>query len=98
MNAGTPDAWLDAGKHVTLNNAPSEYGPLNVSLVRGTLAPSAGGAPDLSVQLDGTPPRGWLVRVPGAPSQVLVDGAPLASVQASAIAVPPGAHRLLVHY
>jgi hypothetical protein len=98
VNGGTPDSWLDAGQHVTLTNAPSEYGPLNVSSVRGALSAAAGGAPDLSVQLDGNPPRGWLVRVPGTPSQVAIDGAPLGSVSASVIPVPPGAHRLVVRY
>jgi hypothetical protein len=98
VSSGTPDAWLDAGKHITLNNAPSEYGPLNVSMSRATVLPGAGGVPDLAVQLDGNPPRGWLVRVPGSPSQVAIDGAPAVRIQAAAIPVPSGAHRLLVHY
>jgi hypothetical protein len=38
------------------------------------------------------------VRVPGTPSQVAIDGAPLGSVSASVIPVPPGAHRLVVRY
>jgi hypothetical protein len=98
VNGGTPQSWLDAGKHITLTSVPSEYGPLNVSFVRGAVSATTGGPPDLSVQLDGNPPRGWLVRVPGTPSQVAIDGAPLGSVSASAIPVSPGAHRLVVRY
>jgi len=97
VNPGTPDSWLESGKHVVLQNAPTEYGPVNVSLSRAPATPG-GGLADLTIQLDGTPPDGWQVRVPGSPVQVMVDGR-LAALRADGqIAVPSGPHAVVVRY
>jgi hypothetical protein len=66
INSGTPDTWLAPGKHITLKNAPTEYGPVSISLVRSDT--------DLTVRLDGAPPAGWRVRLPGRPDAVLPSG------------------------
>jgi len=67
VNSGTPDSWLLPGKHIELKNAPTEYGPVNISLVRTDT--------ELTIRLDGTPPAGWRVRLPGRPDEVLPSGA-----------------------
>jgi hypothetical protein len=66
VNSGTPDSWLLPGKHVVLTNAPTEYGTVNVSLVRTDT--------ELTIRLDGAPPSGWRVRLPGRPDAVLPSG------------------------
>jgi hypothetical protein len=98
INLGTPPGWLEPGNHISLSNAPTEYGPVNVSLVRDTGASPAGGQPDLRIQLDGSPPLGWLVSLPGRPVQVLVDGGIAPIEPGGQAVVPVGPHSLLVHY
>jgi hypothetical protein len=97
VNPGTPDSWLDPGRRVVLSNAPTEYGPVSVRLSRVPQLPG-GSPPDLLVQLDGAPPRGWLVRVPGKPAQVLVDGRPTGVRADGQIPVSPGRHAVVVRY
>jgi hypothetical protein len=74
VNSGAPDSWLLPGKHIILKNAPTEYGTVSMSLVRSDT--------DLTIRLDGTPPAGWRVRLPGRPDAVL----------------PSGPQTLVVHY
>jgi hypothetical protein len=74
VNSGAPDSWLLPGKHIILKNAPTEYGTVSISLVRSDT--------DLTIRLDGTPPAGWRVRLPGRPDAVL----------------PSGSQTLVVHY
>jgi hypothetical protein len=97
VNPGSPASWLEAGKHIQLRDAPTEYGPVSVSLVRDAAA-SGDDQPDLTIQLDGAPPRGWQVRLPGRPVAVLVDGVPVPVQPDVQTLVPSGAHTLLVHY
>jgi hypothetical protein len=97
VNPGTPDTWLDPGKHIVLKNAPTEYGLVNVSLSRVPQTPGSG-PPDLTVQLDGTPPRGWLIRVPGNPVQVSLDGSLNSLRTDGQIPVPTGPHVVVVRY
>ena len=97
VNSGTPDSWLDPGKHIALKNAPTEYGPVNVILSRAPSTPG-GSLLDLTVQLDGTPPDGWLVRVPGTPVRILVDGVVTTSRPDGQITAPPGMHTMLIQY
>jgi hypothetical protein len=98
VNLGAPPSWLDPGKHIALTQAPTQYGPVTISLVRDPGSAPDGGPPDLKVQLDGAPPLGWQVHLPGRPMQVLVDGA-LTPIEPNAdTLVPTGAHTLLVHY
>jgi hypothetical protein len=66
VNSGTPDSWLLPGKHIVLQNAPTEYGTVNISLARTDT--------ELTVRLDGTPPAGWRVRLPGRPEEALPSG------------------------
>jgi hypothetical protein len=47
VNSGIPDTWLEPGKHVSLHDAPTEYGPVSISLIRT--------AADLNVTVDGSP-------------------------------------------
>ena len=98
VNPGTPESWLDPGKHIRLMDAPTEYGLVNVSLSRSPAGPDAA-PPDLTVQLDGTPPGGWQVRVPGTPVQILVDGRLTLPRPDGQIAVPSGgSHAVVVRY
>ena len=97
VNSGTPDSWLDPGKHIVLKNAPTEYGPVSVSLSRAPATPGAG-PPDLTIQLDGTPPGGWQLRVPGTPVQVVVDSRATALQADGQIVVPTGPHAIVVRY
>jgi hypothetical protein len=92
VNSGLPDQWLAPGKHVLLQNAPTEYGPVTISMTRAGTLPS-----DLTIQLEGAAPRGWQLRIPGVPSALSVDGS---------TAVPPsdqlqlsgGSHTVIVRY
>jgi len=97
VDPGTPDSWLEPGKQITLKNAPSEYGPVNVSLSRVPATPG-GSPPDLIVRLEGTPPRGWQARLPGKPVLALVDGTPTPLRPDGQLAVPSGTHSVLVRY
>jgi hypothetical protein len=66
VNSGTPDAWLLPGKHIVLRSAPTEYGLVNISLTRSEA--------ELTVRLEGVPPAGWRVRIPGRPDAILPSG------------------------
>jgi hypothetical protein len=66
VNSGAPDSWLLPGEHIILKNAPTEYGSVNISLVRSDT--------ELTIRLDGVPPAGWRVRLPGRPDAVLPSG------------------------
>jgi hypothetical protein len=94
VNPGLPDSWLEPGKHVVLRDAPTEYGPVSVSLIR---AAQPAGA-DLNVQIDGAPPLGWRIRVPGTPTQVIVDGVTSAVSTGAELSVPSGPHVLRFSY
>ena len=90
VNPGIPDNWLEPGKHVALRNAPTEYGLVNVSLSRLDA--------ELKVQLDGAPPLGWRLRVPGTPAQVSIDGVMSAPSTQHWIQVPGGRHDIALRY
>jgi hypothetical protein len=91
VNPGIPDNWLEAGKHVVLRNAPTEYGPASVSLVRGLSS-------DLSVQVEGSPPRGWRVRMPGSPAKVEIDGGAAPIPSDGWLELPGGPHTVRLRY
>ena len=90
VNSGIPDSWLEPGKHVILRNAPTEYGLVDVSFIRS----DAG----LSVQVDGGPPLGWRIRLPGTPTQILVDGIPSTASTVAGLQLPSGPHALRISY
>ena len=50
------------------------------------------------VQLAGSPPAGWQVRLPGHPVQALVDGTPTLLRPDGQLALPAGTHALVVRY
>jgi hypothetical protein len=91
VDDGAPDAWLDTGRRVSLSAAPTHYGLASVSLWRVSAA-------ELRVQLDGSPPAGWRVRLPGSPSSVRVDAADVPVPSDSQLRVPTGAHAVTVGY
>ncbi len=90
VNSGIPDSWLETSKHVVVRNAPTEYGPVDLSFIR----TEAG----LSVQVDGTPPMGWRIRLPGTPVQLIVDGSPSTVSGDGTLQLPGGRHAVLVRY
>jgi hypothetical protein len=90
VNSGIPDTWLEPGKHVSLHDAPTEYGPVSISLIRT--------AADLNVTVDGSPPLGWRLRLPGTPTQITVDGSPVTASIDAGLQVPSGPHAIRVSY
>jgi hypothetical protein len=88
---GVPDAWLAPGRRVALLNAPTHYGTVNVSMAR----PSAS---ELRLQLDGAPPRGFRVRLPGAPLSVRVDGLATPLSSDGQLRLAPSAREVVVRY
>jgi hypothetical protein len=94
VNPGIPDSWLEPGKHVVLRDAPTEYGPVSVALIRAAQPTSA----DLNIQLDGTPPMGWRIRLPGSPAQVTVDGVTSTAPIAAELQLPSGPHAIRISY
>ncbi len=90
VNSGIPDTWLEPGKHVILRDAPTEYGPVSVSLIRT--------AADLNMTVEGSPPLGWQLRLPGTPRQITVDGSPVTASTSAGLQVPSGPHAILVSY
>jgi hypothetical protein len=90
VNSGIPDSWLESGKRVLLRDAPTEYGPVSVSLVRA--------AANLTVAVEGAPPLGWKIRLPGTPAQVTVDGVVSTAPTATGLELPSGPHALRISY
>ncbi len=95
VNAGAPDSWFDPGTTVALRNAATQYGTATVELTRASADGTS--APDLRVVLDGNPPNGWRVRLPGAPTSVLVDGEARLLESGAALLVGPGPHVALLN-
>ena len=58
--------------------------------------PHSWAAADLRIDVDGGPPSGWRVRLPGLPKGVLVDDFAAAIDSANEVRFAPGTHRLLV--
>lgn len=100
VNSGIPDSWLEPGKRVQLSNAPTEYGLASVSLTRDQT--SSGSSADLVVQVDGAPPLGWRIRVPGTPAVVIVDGVVSTGSTDDGVtptfSLPGGPHGIRIHY
>jgi hypothetical protein len=92
VNAGIPDSWLEPGKRVTLRDAPTEYGPVGVTLMRATIGS------ELVIQVDGAPPLGWRIRLPGSPTQVTVDGSPSTLSADGTLQVSGGGHAVVARY
>jgi hypothetical protein len=97
VNSGTPEAWLDAGHHVILRDAPTQYGPASIELLRSE-APADGRAPELNIRVSGAPPRGWRVRIPANARQVVIDDAPAVPQSGVMIQLATGPHTLRVLY
>jgi hypothetical protein len=91
VNGGAPDAWLSPGGHEVLRNAPTQYGVASVELLRN-------GAGDLSVNVHGSPPAGWHVRIPAGAQTLGLDGAKPTVFQDSTIVLPTGDHTVVVSY
>jgi hypothetical protein len=94
VNSGIPDNWLEPGKHVILRDAPTEYGPVTVTLVRAATSVSA----DLTVTVDGAPPLGWRIRLIGTPAQITIDGNPSTTSTTAGLQLPSGPHVIRISY
>ena len=70
-----------------LKNAPTQYGLASVTFKR---------AADLVVTLEGNPPLGWRLRLPGAARRASVDDGPFLMATAGEVRLGPGAHRIVV--
>jgi hypothetical protein len=90
VNSGIPDSWLEPGKHVIMRSAPTEYGLVDVSFI--------GSDAGVSVHVDGAPPMGWRIRLPGTPVQLIVDGSPSTVSADGTLQLPGGRHAVLVRY
>jgi hypothetical protein len=86
LAAGTPARWLEPGKEIRVDAAPTLYGPVSYTLSAGASETRA------SVTLPTRNPyRGaWLhVRLPGDPRiSVTLDGKPWKDVKANRIRLP----------
>lgn len=97
VNSGAPDAWFRPGSRVAVLDAPTMYGPATVVLTR---APDdVSRPPDLSVTLEGSPPNGWHLRLPGQPVRAIVDGVAREQMPTTNIlTLEPGPHSVVVEY
>jgi hypothetical protein len=54
--------------------------------------------PDLRVALEGNPPRGWQIHLPGAPTELQIDGGVEQGTSTSEVRLGSGSHTLVVGY
>jgi len=93
VNGGTPDSWLQPGGHVSLRDAPTEYGPASIDLR--WLDSSER---NLTITLTGNPPLGWRVRVPSNAQQLAIDGESPVPISGRWLDVTSGIHIVRVLY
>jgi hypothetical protein len=96
VNSGAPDTWFEPGKSVSLQNAPTQYG--TASILMSCAFGNGADPPSLRVELQGNPPKGWQVRLPGAPSRLHVDGGGELVLTNGELRLGPGSHTLVVSF
>ena len=75
-----------------LQNAPTENGPVSISITRAGALPS-----DLTIQLEGAAPGGWQLRIPGVPVGLSVDGSTTVPPR-DQLQLSSGSHTVVVRY
>jgi hypothetical protein len=96
INTAAPDSWFEPGTSVAMRNAPTQYGTASVVMSRPYYDGST--APALRVELQGDPPVGWRIRLPGHPTALQLDGAAEQVFQATEVHLKPGPHTLVVSF